>query len=205
MKLHRSGKKADWDAVAPEHRSFLQRMAAKTGGALTPGNSITILGAVFVGIGLYDIWHGHVGRGIVEIAIGRLADLLDGMIAESTQTKSPVGEALDAAFDKIVLFSVLAVFIAKDILPAAPAISILVLQATTAGISLIGKQRKRELHPSQAGKVATAVLWVGLLLYGTAALASQEWLLVLAHGITAGALVGGAVAAAHYARVTFQK
>lgn len=202
--LHRSGKRADWDSVAPERRSFLQHTAAKTGGTITPGNIITLLGASFVGLGLYDIWQGRIGRGIVEIAIGRLADVLDGVIAESTHTKSPLGEAMDAAFDKIVLFSVLVVFIAKDILPAAPAVCILALQAATASISLIGRQRKRQLHPSQAGKVATAVLWVGLLLYGTASLTDQGWLLILAHGITAGALVGGIAAASNYARVTFQ-
>lgn len=205
LRLHRSGRKADWDHVAPERRSFLQHTAAKTGGTITPGNIISILGAGFVGLGLYDIGQGRVGRGIVEIAIGRVADLLDGMVAESTHTKSPLGEALDAAFDKIVLFSVLAVFIAKDILPLLPAILILLLQGATAAISLIGKQRKRPLHPSQAGKIATAVLWMGLLLYGAASLTDQGWLLILAHGITAAALVGGASAATQYARVTFQK
>lgn len=204
LSLHRSGRKADWDRIAPERRSFLQHTAAKTGGTLTPGNIITLLGASFVALGLYDIWQGRIGRGIFEIALGRIADVLDGAVAESTHTKSPLGEAMDAVFDKLVLFSVLGVFIAKDILPAAPAVCILVLQAATAGISLIGRRRKRALHPSRAGKAATAALWVGLLLYGSAALTDQDWLLVLAHSITAGALIVGVIAAGHYIRLTFQ-
>lgn len=203
--LHRSGKRADWDTVLPARRSFLQHMAARTGGTITPGNIITLLGAGFVMLGLYDIGQGKVLRGVIEITIGRIADVLDGVVAESTKTKSPLGEALDATFDKIVLFSVLIVFIAKGILPATPALLIVLLQALTAGISLVGKKRGRDLHPSSTGKWATAALWIGLILYAITAWTDQAWLVLLAHVITVAALAGGLAAVAQYARVTFKR
>lgn len=203
LHLHRAGKRADWDSVAPERRSFFQRTAARTGGALTPANLISAAGALFVAIGLYDIWQGRVGLGIAEIAVGRIADLLDGIVAQRTHTKSPLGEAVDAALDKLVLFSVLAVFIALGMLPLLPAIGIVILQGITAGITLIGKHRKRPLHPSHTGKISTAVLWIGLLLYGVASMSGFGWLSVVAFAITAGALAGGMVAASQYARLAF--
>lgn len=160
MDLHRAGLKADWEAASPHQWNYWQRLAAKTHGYFTPGNIISILGAVLTILGLYLIYYGHFKSGLIAVGMGRLADVADGYVAHATRTKSLVGETVDTSLDKVAIFAALIVFMALNV-AWIWLLTLLLLQQLAAG-SLGGYARLKhiEVHPSRLGKYAAAIQWL---------------------------------------------
>jgi phosphatidylglycerophosphate synthase len=183
MNLHRSGKTPEWESVAIAERNVWQRTAAKTGSLVAPGNIITLGGFGLVVAGLSDMVHGNKKTGFLKIAAGRGADMLDGAVANYTGTKSPIGEGLDAATDKISMLLALPVLAKTGELPK-PVSALLALRDTAiASVSLVAKKRERELHPSEYGKRATFEQWLAVAFY-----ASSNMLAEAGHNTPARAL-----------------
>jgi cardiolipin synthase len=165
MDLHTPGLKADWDSTPPGRRNAWQRLAASTGGLLTPGNLITWLGLAIVIFGLRQLAGGHLIPGVVIICMGRCLDVLDGMAAAYTKTKSPLGEITDVVADKVALFGCALVIVVRQLMPLYLILALVVIYIL---ISLLGaavRIGQIELHPTQTGKLYTASSWIGLLLY----------------------------------------
>lgn len=174
--LHRVGQKADWELIAKQDRNVWQRLAFSTKGVVTPANVTSVIGAVLVGLGLWYFYIGYSGWGIICVAFGRLADILDGAVAQATGTKSGVGEAIDASIDKITILAALIVFSIADIVPLAVIALIALRNSVNIGLSLIARARKKILHPSRAGKLAAASEWTTLLFFILAAVTdNQDW------------------------------
>jgi len=162
LRLH-TAKKADWDKEGP--RNVWQKIASKSYGTLTPANIASIGGAVVAIYGLLLIIDGNIVSGLALVAIGRFADLVDGIIAEYTKTKSPLGEIIDASMDKIVMGFALIVFIGIGLMPW-PLIAIVAMQnIANIMISVVARLRNKIIHPSRLGKLATAFSWVALIFY----------------------------------------
>lgn len=162
LRLH-TANKADWDKEGP--RNVWQKVASKSYGTLTPANIASIGGAVLAIYGLLLIVDGETVLGLALVAIGRFADLVDGVIAEYTKTKSPLGEIVDASMDKLVMAFALIVFIGIDLMPW-PLIAVVALQnIANVMISVVARLRDKVIHPSRLGKLATAFSWVALILY----------------------------------------
>lgn len=164
MQLHRASGTSDWVTVKPAERNFWQRLAAGSGGVLTPGNAITIAGLLAVAYGIRLIADGSYASGLGWIVGGRLADLLDGLLAENTGTKSPLGEALDATCDKLGTIATLVVLIIQNILPWWLALVLLLPHAVISAVSLAAKFQGRQPHPSRLGKISMALLWSAIVL-----------------------------------------
>jgi phosphatidylglycerophosphate synthase len=198
MELHRTGKKADWEGIPAAKQNAWQQAAARTHGAITPGNAISLLGLTLVGVGLYLIAKQHLWAGLVVLVVSRLLDIADGMAADRTGTKSHVGEAVDAGFDKIAAFGALAVFATSHLLLAWLAWSIAGVAAITVLFSLGAHLAKRTVHPNIAGKLGAFVLWGALPLFALGKATGWRWITVLAEGWTVVALVLSAAATLHY-------
>jgi phosphatidylglycerophosphate synthase len=164
LQLHRANG-ADWSNIHPKKWNRWQKRAAKTHGIVTPSNIISLIGLVLTGYGLFLVTQGSLVPAIGLILIGRLADVLDGWVAERTMTKSPLGEAIDATADKLILAAALLVLFFENILPGFACLVLLIPSAVNIMVALIGKIRKVELHPSKTGKLATGMAWVTILLY----------------------------------------
>jgi phosphatidylglycerophosphate synthase len=139
-------------------------MAAKTNGVLTPSNAVTMLGFGLVIWGFVDIAAKQYWLGLALVLIGRLADLLDGWLAQITATKSPIGEFLDATVDKLCGLVALIVLYATGIVPRWVLLAIFLPQiaiSLVAVIDFIGK-RGRQHHPALAGKISMALSWITL-------------------------------------------
>jgi phosphatidylglycerophosphate synthase len=165
MDLHRTQSQAEWTYVEPEDQNTWQKLADKTNGIITPGNAISVAGAMAVGSGLLDISHGKTTSGLFKIGAGRYADIVDGKVADKTGTKSPIGEGVDAVIDKIELGAALPVLLSKEIITKTAFGSILGLNLANAGVSAVAKHRKTEIHPSKAGKLATFGQWMAIGFY----------------------------------------
>jgi len=166
MSLHRAIE-ADWDGLSPRQLNFWQRLAVKTSGAVTPGNIVTLIGGLIVFGGLYDIYHGHFMTGIIIVLVGRGADVLDGVVAEATATKSPTGEAFDATMDKILIALAIIVLLGKQLLPLIVGLVMLLQAGYNSVLSLIAKYRPYviKLHPSFSGKLSAFFEWLCVGLY----------------------------------------
>lgn len=165
MDLHRAGKHSQWAQVSEAKRNWWQKQAQRTNGLLTPGNVVSLIGALLVASSLVYFLRGSWGWGLVLLLVGRLADVADGIVAARTGTKSPLGEAVDAILDKFALLASLIVFLATGIVPLLAILLIALFNAANAAFSLLARVRKRRLHPSHIGKITAVFQWFAILLY----------------------------------------
>lgn len=167
MQLHRTSGRPDWASVPPQKYNPWQYVAARSQGIATPGNIITLAGLGLVAVGLLLIARDNdIAWGLVWIALGRLADLLDGWAADKTGTKSPLGEKMDVTCDKIAIGATLIVLLWQHILPLALTIVLAAPHAIISAITLLAMRRGYMPHPSRTGKISMALLWctLGLLI-----------------------------------------
>lgn len=163
-KLH-TAKKADWEKTTQSSYNRWQKTAASSRGVLTPGNAVSVAGGILALYGLWVIMNDDVVTGLVLLTLGRFADLADGIIAEQTKTKSPLGESVDASIDKIVVAATLIVLGALELVPWVIIIIVAVQNLANVVISIVAKLRDRTIHPSRLGKVSAAFSWVTIILY----------------------------------------
>ncbi len=162
--LH-TAKIADWEKSTKDPHNFWQKVAIRSHGVLTPANIASVIGGLLALYGLWIILDGETVKGLGFIAAGRIADVADGIIAERTKTKSPLGETIDATVDKIVIGATLLVLGAMELVPWL-IIGIVALQnIANVIISVVAKLRDKTIHPSRLGKVSAAFSWVTIILY----------------------------------------
>lgn len=180
MKLHYAGSSSDWDAIALDKRTSWQRLASRTHGVITLGNTISLLGLILVLVGLFVMpSSGKFGLGLGLLVAGRVADILDGTVADRTGTKGPVGEAIDASFDKIAAIAVLVSFVYHDWLPIVPLLCVAVQVVAGSILAFTARVRHIQLHSSKVGKIATVGAWAVLFVFPIAANADRTG----SHGI----------------------
>lgn len=173
MKLHRTNNRPDWESTDNKDRNVWQRMAAATNGIVTPGNLATFIGIALVVAGLLEILKENYWLGSVLIIIGRLCDLLDGWLAESTKTKSPLGELLDASIDKLGTILTIVVFYVAALAPWWVLTALLLPHIVIIFISLNARRQKVTLHPSRTGKLSMAAVWAAL--FGLVLIQALDW------------------------------
>ncbi|HSW66488.1 MAG TPA: CDP-alcohol phosphatidyltransferase family protein [Bacillota bacterium] len=203
MDLHYAAPNADWAVIPPSKRNFWQRLAEKTNSLVAPGNIVSVvsLGLVFYGLGL--LAQDHLWSGLTWIGLGRLGDVADGVVANQTGTKSPLGEAVDATCDKIGAFATVIVLIGAGIVwwPAMLALGVYNLVNTV--IALLAKVRQITIHPRQTGKLSAFGQWLAvglLLLAATLHMSTSGWLAVSGYAVLLTSLILGIYATALYVR-----
>jgi phosphatidylglycerophosphate synthase len=201
VQLHRTTGKPDWLAVPPQSWGVWQRLAGRTRGVVTPSNGVTLAGFALVLIGLFAVLNQQYLLGTVLLTIGRLCDILDGWLAELTGTKSPLGEFLDAAVDKILTILTVAAFFIASIAPTWVLIALVTPHILIALILFGWRIRKVIFHPSMAGKLSMAGVWLSLLVYALAhVVALPPAVLVATQVIVIASSAAGLYAATLYAR-----
>lgn len=181
MNLHRTSGKPDWATIRPSERNVFQKVAAATGGILTPANVISFIGLGLVVYGLILVINHDFWLGLVLLAAGRLLDIVDGLVAEATHTKSPLGELVDASIDKIgTVLTVLALFIASVADWWAVA-ALLLPQLLILGVIFYKRQQGIGVHPTRAGKLSMLFLWVTIV--GLLLVKALGYILTLALGV----------------------
>lgn len=162
MDLHRTTGKADWEAVKPINRNAFQKIAAATGGIITPANFVTILGLALTAYGLVLITQKYFWLALVILGVGRLLDIADGYVADGTQTKSPVGEMLDASVDKVVTLLTAVVLIIADVAPWWVIAALILPHVIIPFVVFYKKLHGIKIHPSRQGKLSMATAWFGI-------------------------------------------
>lgn len=202
MNMHHASDVPDWAALPRDKQTAWQRMAAATHGIVTPGNALSIAGFALVLAGVAVVASGDVGSGTALLAAGRIGDALDGMVAEHTHTKSPLGRAVDAVLDKLSALAALILFTADGVLPLWLALAVALQNAGNVAIGITGHSRRRTLQPSAAGKLSAAGFWIALVLFVTARLLAgnpHRIALAVAYAVAVGTLSTGIASTIGYA------
>ena len=116
-------------------------------------------------------------EGLAECAVGRSADVLDGIVARMTGQTSNFGAALDAITDKIVMAKFLYELYEKEMVPKKVLDTVAVLNlinAAATGIANLRSDEKGETRPTKSGKLAMAGETVTLISYIAAHIAEQD-------------------------------
>lgn len=163
--------------ISASKHNIWQRIAAATAGIVTPANALTIIGGVLVVIGLLQIIDNNYLSGASLLVIGRLLDLADGWAAESTGTKSPLGELMDATVDKLGTVATVIVFFIADVVSGWFLLALLIPHILIAIIATIAFIKKRQIHPSRLGKLSMAAAWLSLIGFAFAKAAGDSNLL----------------------------
>lgn len=208
MNLHHAGRQPDWQDIPPGTANGWQRMARGTHGLVTPGNAISVAGAVLSLAGIALLQH-SLAAGAVLLVVGRLFDAVDGTVAERTGTKSPVGKYVDATLDKIVILAGMLALASAGIMPFWVAVAILAFNALNVIATGVAARNSINLQPSAAGKLAMAGYWVtavGFIAGAITTNAASDWQGAAAHlvvAITGATLLVGAYATAQYLLLAF--
>ena len=116
-------------------------------------------------------------EGLVECAVGRLADVLDGKVARMTGQTSNFVAALDATTDKIVMAKILYEMNKKGLAPKhvlGIVATLNLINAGATGIANLRSDEKGETRPTKSGKLAMAGETVTLISYIAAHIAEQD-------------------------------
>lgn len=162
MDLHRTTGTPDWETIADDKRTAAQKLAAATGGIVTPPNIISVVGLGMVLYGLVALLQQEHWLGLVLLVVGRLLDIVDGVVAQKTGTKSPLGESIDASIDKIgTLLTVIVLYMAT--ISQWWLITALLLPQVLISLVILYKRfKKKSVHPTLAGKLSMGALWVAI-------------------------------------------
>lgn len=162
MNLHRTSGKPDWDVVTPSSRNLFQKIAVTTHGIVTPANIISAIGLGIVLYGLVMILSHDFLLGLIMVAIGRLLDIVDGVVAEATRTKSPLGEMVDAVADKVGTLLTIGVLVVVSVADWWVIAALLVPQLVIPLVIFYKGQKGIHIHPTRPGKLSMAMTWVGI-------------------------------------------
>ena len=141
---------------------------------LTVPNLISVAGATLAIRGSEKI---NTAEGLAECAVGRLADVLDGIVARMTGQTSNTGAALDATTDKIVMAKILYEMNKKELAPKYVLGTVAILNSINAvatGIANLRSEEKAETRPTKSGKVGLAMETAALVAYAAAELADKR-------------------------------
>ena len=211
-KMHRVAPdgKADWERIDPAKWNNWQKVAAKTKGIVTIGDTITLAGTALVINGLYDLQNGNKAAGAAKIILGRLSDVGDGIAADKTGTKSPFGGALDVTADMFQLAFALPLLEQSGIMPWPLAVAVATPKIGNAVSTVVAKLRHKRIEATGEGKFGTGLTWGGI---GTLAVhavigkhmpgVADTLLQYTGYGVTVAGIATGIPATADYAHVAF--
>jgi len=166
MNLHRA-EKPDWVGLQETELNRWQRVAKRTNGFVTPASFISLAGLAISIYGLYLILFVSGFWGAVALLIGRIFDILDGIVADHTKTKSPVGESIDVTVDKTILGLAIITIIRFRLVPLLVGLTLAAygIYNSLLGIHARYSHRGFTIHPSAAGKISNVFMWSAIILF----------------------------------------
>lgn len=172
--MHRANKQADWELIDSSEHNIFQKVASKTKGVVTPANAISVAGLILTVQGARNIKKHNDKIAILQIGLGRALDVVDGIVANKTGTKSPLGEAVDATFDKLAVASCLPPLYKRQIISRRFAGALAVQNLTNSALTVIAKTRGQEIHPDKAGKDSAFQSWTAISSHYLANIAKEN-------------------------------
>jgi CDP-diacylglycerol--glycerol-3-phosphate 3-phosphatidyltransferase len=159
---------------------------------LTTASKITILRVLLIPVVLvlmYLNFPGHMYWAIAVFITASASDFLDGYVARHYGQVSNFGKFLDPLADKMLVISVMVVFVDWSLMPAWVAIIVIVRELAVTGLRLVAVEGGKVIAAAWSGKIKTAstmVCFVLMMLGIPVWLNTVCWLVVLAATVYSG-------------------
>lgn len=159
---------------------------------LTTASKITILRVLLIPVVLilmYSDFSEHMFWAIAAFIIASGSDFLDGYIARRYNQVSNFGKFLDPLADKMLVISVMIVFVDWSLIPAWVAIIVIVRELAVTGLRLVAVEGGKVIAAAWSGKIKTAstmVCFVLMMLSLPVWLNTVCWVVILATTVYSG-------------------
>ena len=159
---------------------------------LTTASKITIVRILLIPVVLvlmYLDFEGHMYFALAAFVVASLSDFADGYIARHYDQVTNFGKFLDPLADKLLVISVLLVFVDFGLFPAWAAIIAVARELAIQGLRMIAVEGGKVIAAAWSGKIKTAstmVCFVLLMLPIPDALVTACWIVVLATTVYSG-------------------
>ena len=160
---------------------------------LTTASKITILRVLLIPVVLilmYSDFLGHMLWAAAIFIIASASDFVDGYIARHYNQVSNFGKFLDPLADKMLVISVMIVFVDWGLMPAWVAIIVIVRELAVTGLRLVAVEGGKVIAAAWSGKIKTAstmVCFVLMMLGIPGWLNTVCWIVILATTVYSGA------------------
>ena len=152
---------------------------------LTTASKITIVRMILIPVVLvlmYLDFEGHMYWALAAFVIASVSDFADGYIARHYNQVTNFGKFLDPLADKLLVISVLLVFVDFGLFPAWAAIIVVARELAIQGLRMIAVEGGKVIAAAWSGKIKTASTMVGfclMMLPVPTAVITACWLVVL--------------------------
>ena len=159
---------------------------------LTTASKITIVRMILIPVVLvlmYLDFEGHMYWALAAFVVASVSDFADGYIARHYDQVTNFGKFLDPLADKLLVISVLLVFVDVGLFPAWAAIIVVARELAIQGLRMIAVEGGKVIAAAWSGKIKTAstmVCFVLLMLPIPDALVTACWIVVLATTVYSG-------------------
>lgn len=134
---------------------------------LTTASKITILRVLLIPVVLilmYADFRNHMLWAVLVFVIASGSDFLDGYIARHYDQVSNFGKFLDPLADKMLVISIMIVFVGWNLMPAWAVIVVIVRELAVTGLRLVAVEGGKVIAAAWSGKIKTAATMVCLVL-----------------------------------------
>lgn len=143
---------------------------------LTTASKITVVRVLLIPVVLilmYLDFPGHMYWALGVFIVASLSDFVDGYIARHYNQVSNFGKFMDPLADKLLVISVMLVFVDFGLMPAWAAIIVVARELCVTGLRLIAVEGGKVIAAAWSGKIKTACTMIGFCLM---MLPIPEWL-----------------------------
>ena len=130
---------------------------------LTTASKITVVRVLLIPVVLalmYWDFPGHMYAALAVFIIASLSDFVDGYIARHYNQVSNFGKFMDPLADKLLVISVMLVFLDFELMPAWVAIIVVARELAITSLRLIAVESGKVIAAAWSGKIKTAATMV---------------------------------------------
>ena len=134
---------------------------------LTTASKITVVRVLLIPVVLilmYLDFPGHMYWALGVFIVASLSDFVDGYIARHYNQVSNFGKFMDPLADKLLVISVMLVFVDFGLMPAWAAIIVVARELCVTGLRLIAVEGGKVIAAAWSGKIKTACTMIGFCL-----------------------------------------
>ncbi len=152
---------------------------------LTTASKITVARVLLIPVVLvlmYWDFPGHMYAALGVFIVASLSDFVDGYIARHYNQVSNFGKFMDPLADKLLVISVMLVYVDWHLMPAWVAIIVVARELAVTGLRLVAVEGGKVIAAAWSGKIKTASTMVGfclMMLPVPTAVITACWLVVL--------------------------
>ena len=134
---------------------------------LTTASKITIVRVILIPVVvalMYLDFAGHMYWALLVFAVASVSDFVDGYIARHCNQVTNFGKFLDPLADKLLVISVMLVYVDTGLFPAWAAMIVIARELAVTGLRLVAVEGGKVIAAAWSGKIKTASTMVCLCL-----------------------------------------